>query len=204
MKQFFLFASLFIATDAFCQQAKDSTRGKSPVEQFEQRNPGSYAVDTIYLKQFSSAKTVAYQLSGVTIYFDYKDYMADLYPMWKHYKEGMQYKTQPGEYVNPDYEPRWRLIDSMYQSAKKLIKAQDTLYLTQQTFNKVVLIPVVSFEKLIEGGRCNIFDIEQVQQPFIIRLKSGWQKGHLQGWGGRRYFLNGHEGYFYEVSDWHS
>ncbi|MDF2188094.1 hypothetical protein [Paraflavitalea sp. CAU 1676] len=149
---------------------------------------------------------MSYTLLGLTIYINYKDYIKDLQPLWKHYKNGMKYVTsaKPGEYINPDYEPRWRVLDSMYRSARGLISKQDTLYVSQHTFNKVGLGSSISLDQLIEKGRCKIFDRDGIQQHIVIRVAGMYQKGPLNGWGGRRYLLTGAKGFFFEASDWHS
>jgi hypothetical protein len=192
---------LFFTTKTICQST-DTSKLKSPADSYAIANLDHYTIDTFYLKSPEFKEVVAYNLSGVTIYIPYKDYINDLRPFWKRYKHSMKIKTDPDDYVNPDYEPRWRVIDSMYQIAKKSIKHQDTIYVFQRTFGKVGVGPIVYFEKQIESGECKIIDDHGIQQNMIIRVKGSRVRGPLDGWGGRIFFLNGRSHPFYEAGDW--
>lgn len=164
-----------------------------------------FTTDTLHLGQFCAKKVIAYKFQEVTFYVDYNDYIKSLKVFWKRYKEGMKYgkeAKEKGEYVNPEYEPRWLVIDSIYQTIKKQSKKQDTIYLTQKTFDKVGLRSLMDFDVQIEKGNCAIYNHNNILQTTIIRQKGSWYRGPLAAWGGRRYFLLGATNFFYEATDW--
>ncbi len=194
----------FFGTNSICQTATDIAKPNEFVKKYAEKNLDSYTIDTFYLGLFKPSKVVAYNLSKITIYIDYEYYIKELHSLWGFYKNVIDRIKNSVEYVNPEYKKRWVIIDSIYQIIKKSEKTQDTFYVSQKSFTKVGLRPLISFDKLIENGKCQIFDSNNVQQKAIIRLKGSWQKGPLQGWGGRKYFLFGQKYFFFEVSDWHS
>jgi hypothetical protein len=164
-----------------------------------------FTTDTIHLGQFRAKKIIVYKFQSVTFHVDYKDYLKSLKVFWKRYKDGMKYLIdgrKKGEYVNPEYEPRWLVIDSIYQTIKKLSKKQDTIYLTQKTFDKGGLRSLMDFDVQIEKGHCAIYNANNIQQTIIIKQKGSWYRGPLAAWGGRRYFLLGETNFFYEATDW--
>ena len=168
---------------------------------------GHYSVDTLYLGQFSAKKVIAYKLQSVTFYMDYKDYLKDLSVFWKRYRKGMKglrKEKAKGEYINPEYEPRWRVIDSVYRTIKNQYKTQDTIYVSQKPFDKVGLGCLAYLETQIEKGTCTIVDNKNIKQTIIIRRKEEWQRGYLEGWGGRKYFVPGQITPFYSATDWMS
>ena len=165
-----------------------------------------YTVDTFHLGQFFAKKIVAYEYNTVTFFVDYRDYLKMHTIFWKRYKEGMKSskkEKEKGEYINPDYEPRWLLIDSVYKVLKLQVRLKDTIFLTQKIFDKVGLGPGNNFfADLIEKNKCAIIDKERKRQFLIIRQKGSWYRGHLDAWGGRRYFLPGVRDFFIDATDW--
>jgi len=165
----------------------------------------NFTIDTLHLGQFIAKKIIVYKFQSVTFFVDYYDYLKSLKVFWKRYKNGMKGTKKEkarGEYINPEYEPKWLVIDSIYKTTRKLSKKQDTIYLTQKTFDKVGLRGLMDFDVQIERGHCAIYDDKNIKQSTIIRQKGSWYRGPLAAWGGRRYFLQGATTYFYEATDW--
>ena len=165
-----------------------------------------YTIDTIYLKDFTVKKIVSYKFRDVTFFVSYEDYKKELTIYWKRYTESMKRTAkskQRGEYINPDYEPRYKLIDSVYQILKKESKSKDTIFLTHQIFDRVGLGSMNNFfPDLIEKSRCTIINNNNEKQSIIIRQKGSWYRGPLAAWGGRRYFLPGSQQFFISATDW--
>ncbi len=164
-----------------------------------------YTTDTIRLKDFTAKKIVAYEIHSVTVYVNYDDYKKELYIFWKRYNEGIKEiskEKRKGEYINSDYKPRYKVIDSVYKLLNKQIKTSDTIYLSQKPFDKVGLRCLMDLDKQIEKGTCAITDNKNNKQYIIIRQKGEWYRGPLNAWGGRRYFLIGQTSYFLEATDW--
>ena len=165
----------------------------------------SYTVDTIHLGEFTAKKIVAYKYNDVTFYVKYEDYKKSFYVFWKRYSDGMKDARKEklkGEYINPEYEPRWLLIDSVYQLLLKQARTQDTIFLYQKMFDKVGLGLFANFADLIEKKQCAITNEKNERQFIIIRQKGSWYKGPLAAWGGRRYFLPGATDFFIAATDW--
>ena len=163
-----------------------------------------FTIDTLHLKKFKAKKIIAYKLGSVTFYINKNIYLKSLKVFWKNYKAGMKFvedEKNKGGYVNPEYEPRWRVIDSIYHTIRKLSKKQDTIFLSQKTFTKVGLRPLIDFAVQMENGHCAIYDNNNIQQKIIIRQRGSWYRGFLQFWSGRRYFLKGAVSFFYEATD---
>jgi len=178
---------------------------KSSFSQTGTKKTDHFTIDTLHLGQFTAKKMVAYKYHSVTIFVDYKDYLASIKVFRKRYKKGMKdikWAKAKGEYINPDYEPRWLVIDSVYNTIQEQSKVQDTIYLTQAIFDKVGLGPLMDFDIYIENGHCIIFDQKNIRQTIIIRQKCSWYRGPLEAWGGRKYFLPGSAQEFYVATDW--
>jgi hypothetical protein len=164
-----------------------------------------FTTDTLHLGQFSAKKIIAYKFQSATIHVDYNDYLKSLKVFWKRYKDSMKRMKKEkarGEDIDSEYELRWLVIDSIYQTIRKLTKKQDTIYLTQKTFDKVGLRSLMDFDVQIENGYCAIYNNNSIKQTIIIRQKGSWYHGPLNAWGGRRYFLEGAISFFYEATDW--
>jgi hypothetical protein len=164
-----------------------------------------YTVDTIQLPEFHVKKVVAYKLNQVTIYVSYKDFYKEYLPLYKRYKKGAKgiaKERKQGHYINPDYEPRFKILDTTFKYLKTQIKKADTVYLTQSTFDKYQLRELISFDQHIEKRTCAITDNINKRQYIIIRQKGSWYRGPLAAWGGRRYFLPGQTSYFLSGTDW--
>lgn len=207
MRILFIIFTFCSWTISFGQNTQNKDRLKST--EFPLRVDGikldKFTTDTLHLGQFSAEKIIAYKFQSVTFYVDYNDYLKSLKVFWTRYKDGMKgtkKEKAKGEYINPEYELRWLVIDSIYQSIRKLSKKQDTIYLTQKTFDKVGLRSLMDFDLQIEKGHCAIYNENNIQQTIIIRQKGSWYRGPLAAWGGRRYFLSGATNFFYEATDW--
>ncbi|OQP61780.1 hypothetical protein A3860_31460 [Niastella vici] len=166
----------------------------------------TYTVDTITLTDIHFKKVVSYQINSVTFFVNYEDYKNELYICWKRYHDGMKgtkREKRRGEYINPDYEPRWKIIDSVYQLLKKQVTTQDTIFLTQKIFDKVGLGALNSFfPDMIEKNNCAIFGSDNKRHFIIIRHKGSKKTGNFTGTGGRVYFLPGQKKYFIGAMDW--
>jgi hypothetical protein len=204
MRVLLIIIASFFATNSICQTINGSAKPNELVRKYAEKNLDNYSIDTFYLDLFKPSKVVAYSLSKITIYIDYEVYIKEFSSLWEFYKKGMARIKKFGEYGNSEYKQRWVVIDSIYQITKKCEKIQDTFYVSQKAFNKVGLRPLISFDKLIEKGNCQILDNNNIRQKAIIRLKGSWQRGPLQGWSGRKYFLFEQKYFFLEVSDLHS
>lgn len=172
----------------------------------QERTYDSYKTDTIQLQGVLFAKTVAYKLNTVTFYVNYEDYKNTLYVLWKRYRDGMKTvkkEKRKGEHINPDYEPRWRTLDSVYTLLKTKVKTQDTLFLSQNIFDKVGLAPLSNFfPDLIEKKQCAIVD-DKGQRHFLIIRQTGWKKtGEMTSYGGSSYFLPGQKKAFIGRMNW--
>lgn len=188
MRLLFILLTTFTSTSIF---------GQVPLDQ--------YTIDTIQLPVFYAKKIVAYKLSQVTVYVSYKDFYNEFLPRYKRYKDGVkdiEKERRKGKYINPDYEPRFRILDSTYKFLKTQVKIADTVYLTQTTFTRYQLRELIDFDKHIEKGTCAITDNKGKRHYVIIRHKGYWYRGPLEAWGGRRYFLPGRTEFFLSGTDW--
>jgi hypothetical protein len=210
MRKFSAMRVLFVIL-AFCSwlisygQNNDSLSSSGSPLRVDGIKLDQFITDTLHLGQFTAKKIVAYKFPSVTIYVDYNDYLNSLKFFWKRYNDGMKgakKEKAQGHYINPDYGPRWLLIDSIYQAIRRLSKTQDTIYISQNIFDKVGLRALMDFDVQIENGNCAIYDDKNIRQTIIIRQKGSWYRGPLAAWGGRRYFLQGAATYFYEATDW--
>ena len=156
----------------------------------------------------SFKKVVSYKINSVTLLVNNDDYKKELYIYRKRYHDGMKgtkREKRKGEYINPDYELRWRTIDSVYQLLKTLVKTEDTIYLNQQIFDKVGLGSLNNFfPDMIEKKNCAILDSDNKRYFIIIRHKGSKKTGNFTGTGGRVYFLPGDNKYFIGAMDWMS
>lgn len=166
----------------------------------------TYTVDTLTLTDINFKKVVSYKINSVTFLVNYDDYKKELYIYWKRYHDGMKgtkREKRKGEYINPDYEPRWRTFDSVYQLLKTQVKTQDTIYLNQKIFDKVGLGSLNNFfPDMIEKKNCAILDSDNKRHFIIIRHKGSKKTGNFTGTGGRIYFLPGDKKYFIGAMDW--
>jgi len=151
-----------------------------------------------------SSKIVAYDMGPVTIYVDYDDFMKLYKPFWKMYRKSMRgtdKEIRKGEYINPEYEPRYRVIDSMYHYLREQMKIADTVILSYQPFLNVGLGGPVHFDPFLEKGNCDIRDKRDILHRYILRRRESHSNGNA-GWGGRLYFIPGEKQHFYFGQDW--
>src|SRR3954470_3964903 len=81
----------------------------------------NFPTDTIQLKDVRYNKVLAYKFNSVTILVDYKNYIKALKQFWEQYKTGMRSirrSEKRGDLINPDYEPRFRFLDSLYKALR--------------------------------------------------------------------------------------
>src|SRR5688500_7026225 len=115
------------------------------------------SVDTIHLPGIKFKKTLAYSLGSVTILIDYNSFMDSYNGFWKMYKKGMRgvkREQKKGEYINPDYAPRFYLLDSMRTVLTTQIKQKDTVYISDYTFGQVGIGSGHDFTVDIEARKC--------------------------------------------------
>jgi hypothetical protein len=177
----------------------------------QRQNPiyDSYISDTIILNDIAFKKTVAYRLDSVTILTDYEDFKKELYASWKHYRKGMkgmEKAKRKGDYINPEYEPRWRRIDSVFTLIQFQAKTQDTIFLQRSIFDEAKMAGSMSkfFPNLIDSKRCVVLDERNEIQRVIIRQKGSKSRDPLGSYGGRAYYLPGKSTWFVEARDWSS
>ncbi len=164
-----------------------------------------YTQDTIHLKKVSYRKTAAYNLDSVMIFMNYKDFKKEYHNIWSIYNRGMKFgrkAKKKGGYVNPEYEPRYKVIDSFYKLVRKQARGADTIYLSQAVFDPFQVCPVCHLiPKLLEKGDCAIKDELQVRHFLIIRQKGSGSTGPSTAASGRAYFLQGAKQPFFSVLD---
>lgn len=161
--------------------------------------------DTLWIRGCHSSKIVQYDLGQATIYMDYKEFMRQYKPFWKMYKKGMHgipREIRQGYDVNPDYLPRGRAVDSMYNYCRTQVKISDTIVVDPGAFYRVGIGSPVHFDSFLDDGNCDLRDGSNRLQKFILRRKATHSEGWNQSWGGRLYFIPGERKYFYGATDW--
>ena len=156
-------------------------------------------------KNWKAKKIVAYKINSVTVLLDYKDCKKEYKFMRKRYSQTMKdikKDIKNGEYVPPEMIRRCVVVDSIYRLMKTQIKLSDTIYLTHSTFSDVGLLCLMDIDKQIDRGTCGIIDENNLRRFTVIRKKGSVYRGPLEAWGGRRYYLQNQEKYFYQVTDW--
>jgi hypothetical protein len=160
-----------------------------------------FTIDTIHLKNVTFRKVLCYKTQSVTFYFKFEDCENAISALCKIYNSSSSNKVNAG-YINPDFEPRRRILDSALNLLKSGVKRSDTVYLAQSIFDPYLIAP---FQKIIpheiETGDCSIFDENNNQYFIIIRHTGYWYRDTLAAWGGRRYFLPGRKEYFMAATD---
>ena len=144
----------------------------------------TYQVDTLKLTGKSFTKTVAYEYHLIVFYVDYTSFKQVVIDRLNGYPP----------YRKSTYEATPKKLNSD-------INKSDTVYLTQNTFDSVEIIP---FDRLliqqIENNNCVIRDANDNIQPEIIRVKE--TKYYKPGiWGGRTYYLKGRKEFFIQLTD---
>ncbi|MCB0777798.1 MAG: hypothetical protein KDB99_15955 [Chitinophagaceae bacterium] len=159
----------------------------------------------IYLKEFSSRKVLAYTISYVTVFMSFEDGKNDIKRAWQFFWSGVTPEEKQkiiSERDSSDRNNRILFIDSIYEYLSFAIKNQDTVYLSQTTFDNAEFRCLIAIDQLIEKGECAIVDNRNKRHYKIIRKKGYWYKGQLNAWGGRRYFLPKKKKWFYAAMDW--
>ncbi len=208
MRILFIILTFYTWTNSFGQttQIMDSVKA----EQFPVRVDGikldKFTVDTLRLDQFKAKKIISYKLKSATFLVDYKDFMKMYTVFWKRNKVGKNYvrdAKRKGEYFNPNSEPMWLVMDSVYKILKSQVKVQDTIFLTHEPFNRVGFGTWNNFfGDLIEKGKCAILNSKGEQQFSIIKQTGSWYRDMLAAWGGRRYYFIGELIFFIDATDW--
>jgi hypothetical protein len=161
--------------------------------------------DTINLRQISFKKVLAYQVGNATILADYNDFMKSFKPFWNKFKKGVRSldrgKVKAVE-ENPWYVKRFRFLDSTYKRLTEQIKTQDTVFINSFSFMMADIGTSYDFVGKIENGQCSVLNRDNERQTFILRQKYSYQKGPLNGWGGRLYFIAGQIKPFITGTDW--
>ena len=161
----------------------------------------SQPADTIILQQINFKKVLAYNIGGATVLVDYDDFMKSFVPFWKKYKKGVQ-SLEKSKEENPSYVRRFNFLDATYKRLTAEIKAQDTVFISDISFRLADIGTSYDFTRKIEQGRCIVLDKNNIRQTFILRQKHSYQKGPLDGWGGRLYFISGQKEPFIRGTDW--
>src|SRR5687768_12324752 len=92
--------------------------------------PNNSDIDTIWLRDFTANKLIAYKLAGATIYVDYNTYLKSSEVFWRRYKEGiseLEKEQTSSENSDSMYRVRWRVVDSVYKEIQSLSKKTDTI-----------------------------------------------------------------------------
>jgi len=90
----------------------------------------------------------------------------------------------------------------MLKTLKNQVKSTDTVYTRESSFTSVGLGPAYDFSAAIDKGACAIKDGNNQRHFIIIRKRVSRQRGFLDGWGGRLYYLPGRKDYFIGGTDW--
>jgi hypothetical protein len=170
-----------------------------------QQPGGISAIDTLYLPEIKFVKTLAYSTGSTTILIDYNSFMVTFNSFWKMYKKGMRglrRSEKKGEYVNPNYAPIFYLLDSMHTVLTTQVKQQDTVYIDEYTFLRKGIGPGHDFSVDVDARKCVILNGNNVPQRRIIRKKESYQRGPLNGWGGRKYYFLNSKTVFLSATDW--
>ena len=161
--------------------------------------------DTINLPQLFFKKVLAYQVGNVTILADYNDFMKSFKPFWNKFKKGVRSldrgKVKAIE-ENPWYVKRFKFLDATYKRLTEQIKTQDTVFINDISFMMADIGTSYDFVEKIEIGQCLVLNKSNERQSFILRQKYSYQRGPLDGWGGRLYFIPGQEKPFIRGRDW--
>lgn len=177
------------------------TSFKVLAQTYDARQP----TDTIFLKQLSLKKVLAYRIGEATILIDYNDFMKSFKPFWTKYKEGVRSLDRGKEKAfeeNPWYVKRFIFLDSTYKRLNAQIKTQDTVFINDVSFKKADIGTPIDFARKIENGQCLVLNKTNENQLFILRQKYSFQRGPLDGWGGRLYFIPGENTPFISGTDW--
>jgi hypothetical protein len=165
----------------------------------------SQKTDTFFLKNIELKKVIAYRVNSVTILVDYNDFMKTFTPLWKEFRrrvkslakdEGYNFMGIPGD------RTRFHFLDTTYQNIMRQINITDTAYLDDNSFRFADMGHGFNFDRAIETGKCIIVNKDHLRQNIILRQKYSYQKGMLDGWGGRLYFLSGDKTPFIRGTDW--
>ena len=167
-------------------------------------NPSS-TTDTIKLKNINFKKVLAYKINSATILVSYEDFMKAFVPFWKKYKRGVR-SLNRGKLnamkENPSWVRRFIFLDSTYKRLTAQIKTRDTVYINQWSFALADIGTSYDFVGKIEEGSCIVLDGDNVRQAFVLMQKYSYQKGFLDGRGGRLYFINGQQKPFIRGTNW--
>lgn len=161
--------------------------------------------DTIKLRQINLKKILAYQIGNATILVDFEDFMKSFEPFLKKYKKGVRSLDrgkQKATEENPWYVKRYNFLHTTYKRLTTQIKTQDTVFINDALFMQADIGTSYDFVKKIEEGECVILDNNGKIQSFILRQKYSYQRGPLDGWGGRLYFIMGQLKPFIRGRDW--
>jgi hypothetical protein len=172
---------------------------------FGQSFDPSSITDTIKLKNINFKKVLAYKINSATVLVSYEDFMKAFAPFWKKYKRGVR-SLNRGKLKaieeNPSWVRRSIFLDSTYKRLTAQIKTMDTVYINQWSFALADIGTSYDFVGKIDQGSCIVLDNNNVRQTFVLKQKYSYQKGFLDGWSGRLYFINGQQKPFIRGTDW--
>jgi hypothetical protein len=172
MKIFIPFLSLLLSTSIFGQDLTDLDK---------------YSMDTVNLSSFSSKKTISLTHNNLIFYLGYEEYKFAVNGFTKAYWRRDKNRLQ-------------RVISTL-KSAKKQLQKSDTAYLTQQDFDNIGIQLMEKFiATQIDNKKCLITDANKFLQSFIIRVKGSFNRGVLNAWEGRRYYLPKQEKHFLMIT----
>ncbi|MGG9961153.1 hypothetical protein [Ferruginibacter sp. SUN106] len=174
MKQLLLKVTFILIQFCFFTQVK--SQDASQIDRYQS--------DTLRLFEKTFTKTVAYQYHSIVFYVDYVSFKQVVVDRLKGY--------QP--YRKSTYEATLKKLNSD-------ITKSDTVYLTQNTFDSVEIIPFDRYLiEQIETNNCVVKDLNNNTQTEIIRVKE--TRYYRPGiWGGRTYYIKGDKNFFIQLTD---
>jgi hypothetical protein len=128
-------------------------------------------------------------------------------PFWKRLGKGVKEvkrSERRGEAFNKNYYRMFKLADSIHNFLEAQIVAGDTAYVADELFQSAGMGSGHDFSKNLENGNCIILDKNKEKQVKVLRQHYSRQKGFLDGWGGRLYFLPGQKYPFLKGTNWMS
>ncbi|MFT3935688.1 MAG: hypothetical protein QM726_18820 [Chitinophagaceae bacterium] len=103
---------------------------------------------------------------------------------------------------NPSYVHRFDFLDSTHARLIQQVVSNDTVYINNYDFQLADIGTGYDFVDAIKKNKCIIIDNNKIRQYIILIQKYSQQKGMLDGWGGRLFFLPGKNQPFIAETDW--
>lgn len=171
-----------------------------------------YEQDTLHLPAIQLKRVIALNVGEAIIGIDYKLFMIYL----NDYRKGARKQIRKRNRLKSQGMELDHIVAEQTKMYRRQLAALDSVYFlitTNKSDTALIDYRIVKdtgspfgdfLPKLIEAGRCLVFDKSMNQQFFIIRQK-GWKKnGAMNTSGSTLYFLNGNFPHFWARSDFSS